>query len=101
MQLNNTMSYSTFIHSGIVNPAKPKLTKESADSIDIISMDVPFLTRILELAREDIKSDVELHQVLTKMIELKNNGPLTMQDYEQIVKKSDDELESIKKLAGI
>ena len=97
------MSYSTFLHSGIVNPAKPKLTKESADSVDVISMDVPFLTRILELAREDIKSDVELHQVLTKMIELKNNGPLTMKDYEQFVPQNEPnaELESIKKLAGI
>jgi hypothetical protein len=98
------MSYSTFLHSGIVNPAKPKLTKESADSVDIISMDVPFLTRILELAREDIKSDVELHQVLTKMIDLKNQGPLTMDHYDQIVAQKsepDSELESIKKLAGI
>lgn len=97
------MSYSTLLHSGIVNPAKPKLTKESANPVDIISMDVPFLTRILELAREDIKSDVELHQVLTKMIELKNQGPLTMDHYDNIVaqKEPNSELESIKKLAGI
>lgn len=97
------MSYSTFIHSGIVNPAKPKLTKESTDSVDVISMDVPFLTRILELAREDIKSDVELHQIITKIIELKNQGPLTMDHYDNIVsqKEPNPELESIKKLAGI
>ena len=98
------MSYSTFIHSGIVNPAKLKLTKESTDAADIISMDVPLLTRILELAREDIKSDAQLHEVLTKIIDLKNKGPLTMDHYDQIVAKKsqqDIELESIKKLAGI
>jgi hypothetical protein len=98
------MRYSTFLHSGIVNPAKSKLTKESADAVDIISMDVPFLTRILELAREDIGSDVELHEMITKIIEIKNQGPLTMNHYDNIVAQKSEpdlELESIKKLAGI
>lgn len=29
MQLNTLMTYFTFIHSGIVNPAKPLLTKDN------------------------------------------------------------------------
>lgn len=103
-QLNNNMSYSTFIHSGIVNPKKTRITKENSDTIDVISMDVPLFTRILELSREEIKSDADLHQLITKIIELKNKGTLTMQDYESIVQKPksiDTDLESIKRLAGI
>jgi hypothetical protein len=98
------MAYSTFIHSGIVNPAKPKLAKESQDRVDSVTMDVPLLTRILELSREDIKSDVDLHNLLTSILNQKNKGTLTMQDYDAIVQGSSqktDELESIRKLAGI
>jgi hypothetical protein len=98
-QLNNHMTYSTLIHSGIVNP--PKMVKEAQDPVDTVTVDVPLLTRLLELAREDIKTDAELHFVLTRILELKNKGVLTMQDYEQITGPKPTELESIKKLAGI
>lgn len=101
------MSYSTIIHSSLVNPAKPNLVKETEkDLLDTITMDVPLLTRILELSRENLKSDEDLHRVVTNMLALKNQGTLTMNDYEKIVQteKSDQkssELESILKLAGI
>ena len=99
------MTYSTFIHSGIVNPAKLNISvKESQDSVDTVTLDIPLLTRILEMAREDLKSDVDLHFILTNILNIKNKGVLTMQDYEDIAKKSESgntELESIKKLAGI
>jgi hypothetical protein len=99
------MNYSTLIHSGIVNPAKSNISvKESQDSVDTITLDIPLLTRILEVAREDIKSDADLHMLLTKIIELKNRGVLTMQDYDAIVNKPEQagaELESIRKIAGI
>lgn len=99
------MNYSTFIHSGIVNPAKPNVSvNESENSVDTVTLDVPLLTRILELAREDLKSDVDLHFILTNILNIKNRGTLTMQDYADIAKKSetgDADLESIKKLAGI
>jgi hypothetical protein len=94
------MSYSTFIHSGIVNP-KTTTVKEQEDPIDVITLDVPLLTRLLELSREDIKSDAALHDLLTRIIKMKNQGVLTMKDYDKIVKDSEDELNSIKKLAGI
>lgn len=99
------MSHSTIIHSSIVNPAKPSISiKEMQDPIDHVTLDVPLLIRIMELSREDIKSDAELHQVVTKILALKNKGVLTMQDYDSIVHQGDRgqmELESIKKLAGI
>ena len=99
------MNYATLIHSGIVNPAKSTISvKESSDAIDTVTLDIPLLTRVLELAREDVKSDADLHVLLSKIIELKNKGVLTMQDYDAIVRKPSQEsaeLESIKKLAGI
>jgi hypothetical protein len=95
------MSHSTFIHSGIVNPAKPNITvNESADAVDTVTLDVPLLTRILELAREEVKSDEDLHLVITNILAIKNKGVLTMQDYDAILKKQ-DQLESIRKLAGL
>lgn len=97
------MSYSTFIHSGIVNPKTTKI-EENIDSIDTVTLDIPLLTRLLELSREEIKSDKELHDLLTSIIKHKKIDILTMQNYDAILsdfKKSENELESIKKLAGI
>lgn len=100
------MTYSTFLHSSLVNPAKPKLKEDDIDQPDKVTLDIPLLTRILELAREDIKSDQELHKVITNIINIKNKDLLTMQDYDSIIKKPEvdnekAELESIMKLAGI
>lgn len=99
------MPYSTFIHSAIVNPAKPKLKENEIDKVDSISIDVPLLTRLLELSREEIKSDVELHKILTNIIKLKDQGTLGMDHYAAIKNIEPDaekvELESILKLAGL
>ena len=95
------MTYSTFLHSGIINPKATK-TMESSDPVDTVTLDIPLLIRLLELSREDIKSDAELHDVVTNILKLKNQGTLTMQDYDKILLKSEKtELESIRKLAGI
>lgn len=100
------MTYSTFIHSGLVNPAKPNLVKESStDPVDTVTLDVPLLIRLMELAREDLKTDADLHDVVSRALELKNKGVLTMQDYDKIAGREVDqektELESILKLAGM
>ena len=53
---------------------------------DVIKMDVPLFIRMLEYAKEDAKSDVDLHLVTENAI--KNNRktkPLTMSDYDSIV----------------
>lgn len=55
---------------------------------DVISMDVPLLIRLLEYAREDAKSDMDLHSVTENMIGLSDqNRTLTMKDYDAIVNK--------------
>jgi hypothetical protein len=49
-------------------------------------MDIPLLLRIMEYSKEDAKTDMDLHHVTEKLIELSRNGqPLSMKDYESIV----------------
>jgi hypothetical protein len=54
------------------------------DNKDTITMDVPLFIRMLELAREDIKSDEQLHHVVENVLDLKDKS-LTMDDYDYIV----------------
>ena len=55
---------------------------------DNIAMDIPLLIRFSELMREDVKSDVELHQIIENLIDMKDKGVLTMDDYDMILGKS-------------
>lgn len=57
---------------------------ETADKKDRITFDIPLLIRVLELAREDIKSDMDLHRVVERLIGIRNKGVLTMDDYDFI-----------------
>ena len=57
----------------------------TTDAKDKVTMDIPLLTRTLELAREDIKSDEDLHHVIENLIDLKDKPVLTMDDYREIV----------------
>lgn len=52
---------------------------------DTITMDVPLLIRFAELMREDIKTDVALHEIVENLLDVKDKGVLTMSDYDSIV----------------
>jgi hypothetical protein len=53
---------------------------------DQATIDIPLLIRLLEYAREDANSDMDLHQVTEKIISLSKEGnTLTMDDYDSIV----------------
>ena len=56
------------------------------DQKDTVTLDIPLLIRTLELAREDIKNDEELHRMVERLLNLKNKKKLTMDDYEYIAK---------------
>lgn len=62
--------------------AGPGLRREDVDKKDAVTMDIPLLIRMLELAREDLKSDADLHKVVEKLINIRKKGILTMSDYE-------------------
>ena len=53
---------------------------------DIVHLDVPLFIRLLELAREDVKQDADLHDIAQKVIDLTQDGnAATMGDYNAIV----------------
>ncbi len=74
---------------------------------DKITLDVPLFIRLLEYAREDAKTDMDLHNVAEKAIAASETGKtLTMADYDSLVANNsqDQEMNEIKRmieLAGI
>lgn len=62
--------------------------KEAQDKEDTIQVDIPLFIRLLELAREDVKDDMELHRITKRIIQIRNKGVLTMEDYDFIAGKS-------------
>lgn len=63
-----------------VNESKEK------DIVDTITMDVPLFIRMLEYAKEDAKDDMVLHNITEKANKLgKEQGILTMDDYNNII----------------
>jgi hypothetical protein len=74
--------------------------------IDVIKIDVPTFLRLLELAREDVKEDPDLHDITQKIVAISQERVVTMADYKDIVgfmKKqgTDEELNRIRKLGGL
>jgi hypothetical protein len=58
--------------------------KKMADPVDHVSVDIPLLIRLFELLREGVKSDVEVHDIVERMLSIKEKGILTMDDYATI-----------------
>ena len=66
--------------------------REEEDPTDIIAMDVPLFIRMLEYAREDAKTDMDLHDVAERAIEaVKLRGLLSMEDYNDLIGESIEE----------
>ena len=62
--------------------------EENANPTDSISLDVPLFIRMLEYAREDAKTDMDLHDVTENALKLSTTGKtLTMADYNKITSK--------------
>jgi hypothetical protein len=76
--------------------------------LDVVKLDVPLFIRLLELAREDVKQDADLHDIAEAVIKLSQEGVATMADYDAIVNfmkqqgsKDSQELDRIRKLGGL
>jgi hypothetical protein len=65
---------------------KEYITEKIVDTKDAISFDIPLLIRVLELTREKIKSDSDLHKMVERLIKIRNKGTLTMNDYRLITR---------------
>ncbi len=96
--------------------AEVKKLEKPADAIDTVTVDVPLLLRLLEYAKEDAKTDMDLHNVTEKLVSLsKENEILSMDHYDAVVQSADstepkepfsgdqqyESLVAIQKLAGI
>lgn len=62
-----------------------KPVKEAVDAKDTVTMDIPLLIRVLEYAREDAKTDMDLHKVVENLIAMRGEGALSMDMYNKIV----------------
>ena len=77
--------------------SKPLSERNQEDPVDIIAMDVPLFIRMLEYAREDAETDMDLHDVTERAIEAtKLRGLLSMEDYNDIIGKSPKELDEVR-----
>jgi hypothetical protein len=78
MELMSPTKFLEKIKSGEYRPLN-----EMAEGGEI-TMNVPLLLRVLELAKEEVKEDKELHFIAERLQTLSKKGTLTMQDYDYI-----------------
>lgn len=68
---------------------KPGLLNKPENSMnptDTVKLDVPLLIRLLEFAREDASSDLDLHDLAEKLVDRGSRGKtLSMKDYEYVI----------------
>ena len=62
------------------------VNNEEANPTDKVTMDIPLFLRVMEYAKEDAKTDMDLHNVTERAIELmKQNEHLNMDNYNDLV----------------
>jgi len=67
------------------------LVQDNMNPKDTITVDVPLFIRLLEYAREDAQTDMDLHDVADNIISLSSTGKtLTMDDYSSIIGSQED-----------
>jgi hypothetical protein len=82
---NKLTKYMRMIEEGHSIETVPAVTIEE-NPVDRVTMDVPLLIRLFEYAREDAKTDMDLHDVAERLIRMSKTGDtLTMNDYDSIV----------------
>ena len=60
---------------------------EATDEKDMVCFDIPLLIRVLEFTREEMKTDIELHNMVERLINMRETYPLTMKHYDEITQK--------------
>jgi hypothetical protein len=73
--------------------------------MDTIKINVPAFIRLIELAREEVKNDADLHDLAEIVTKISQQEVVTMDHYQTIVKYmktqgTTDELAQIRKLGG-
>lgn len=87
--MNRTLKESLERITQLMNESTESAAMEAADGVDTVKLDVPLMMRIMEFSREDAQTDMDLHHVVERMIELnKEKDHLSMDDYESIIEKA-------------
>lgn len=60
---------------------------EATDEKDMVCFDIPLLIRVLEFTREEMSSDIELHNMVERLINMRETSPLKMSEYDAITQK--------------
>lgn len=73
--------------------------------MDTIRIDVPTFLRLVELAREEVKNDADLHDLAEIVTKISQKETVTMKHYKTIVnfiktQGTEDELAQIRRLGG-
>ena len=71
-------------------PSTPavKFKEEEVAKTDTLTIDIPMFIRLMEYAREDAKTDMDLHNVTTNLLKIKDKT-ISMADYDQVVQSTD------------
>lgn len=65
---------------------KAVVGEQDGNPTDTVTLDIPLFIRMMEYAREDAKSDMDLHSATERMIKLASSGEtLSMDSYDSIV----------------
>ena len=65
-----------------------KFKEEEVAKTDTLTIDIPMFIRLMEYAREDAKTDMDLHNVTTNLLKIKDKT-ISMADYDQVVQSTD------------
>ena len=79
-------SYMDYINALTIRhkPSNPKSIGEEVAKTDTLTIDIPMFIRLMEYAREDAKTDMDLHNVTTNLLKIKDKI-ISMADYDQVV----------------
>lgn len=62
------------------------VSEDSNGNIDVLTMDIPLFLRLLEYAKEDAKTDLDLHYVTENALKcMQGKDKLTMDCYDNIL----------------
>jgi hypothetical protein len=82
---NPAVSPNPGFKPGPGGPGMQSAVAEEQNPEDTVTVDIPLLIRLLEYAREDAKTDMDLHNVTEQLIKMSATGnTLTMSDYDDI-----------------
>lgn len=85
-ETNESIPEQSNVRSDISDTKNENPVTEADNPIDRVTLDIPLLLRIMEYSKEDAKTDMDLHHVVEKMIELSSSGQnLSMDHYNEII----------------